>query len=220
MRRKRPTAIEAYKQKDNRVLLLDHVELIEEDIVWLSKTERLTLRNVKAPAGLLARIETLWWLDIRGGSATDLSIAKGAESLQYLGVNGVRGMTDLSLVGDMLSLRYLRLHGGPNVAQLPSCSRLVNLEHAFVGQLRGIVSLRGLLEAPNLRELVLFGKVNVSEDDVSGIVDHPALEAFNWFAEDVPNKVWVPVLKKIELPKARPVHPEEWFHLPEFTVST
>ena len=74
--------IEAYKNQDNRVLHLDHVELIDEDIEWLSQTERLTLRNVKAPTGLLGRIEKLWWLDIRGGSTIDLSIAKGAKRLQ------------------------------------------------------------------------------------------------------------------------------------------
>jgi hypothetical protein len=219
MAKKRPATIEACKRRNNRVLRLNHVELIDEDIEWLSKTERLTLWNVKVPAGLLARIETLWWLDIRGGSATDLAVANGANKLQYLAVNQVRGMCDLSLVAELVALRYLDLYGLPKVAELPSCARLVNLEHTRIGQLRGLVSLHGLLQAPNLRELELVRKINVSENDLNEIISHPAIEAFGWFAEDVPDKVWVPVLEKSALPAVRHMHPEEWFRLPEFTAA-
>ncbi len=219
MAKKRPATIEACKQRSNRVLRLNHVKLIDEDIEWLSKTERLTLWNVKVPAGLLAQIETLWWLDIRGGSATDLAVAKGVNKLQYLAVNQVRGMCDLSLVAEMLTLRYLDLYGVPKVMELPSCARLVNLEHGRIGQLRGLASLHGLLQAPNLRELELVRKINVSETDVNEIISHSAIEAFGWFAEDVPDKVWMPVLEKIGLPAVRHLYPEEWFRLPEFTVA-
>jgi hypothetical protein len=218
MAKKRPPTIEACKRRSNRVLRLDHVELIDEDIEWLSSTERLTLWNVKIPAGLLARIENLWWLDIRGGSATDLSVVKGADKFQYLAVNQVRGLSDLSLVSEMVTLRYLVLYGLPKVSELPPCMRLVNLEHACLGQMRGLVSLHGLLQAPKLRELELVRKINVSETDVDKIVSHPAIAAFGWFAEDVPNKVWMPLVEKIKLPPVRHMHPEEWFRLPEFTA--
>jgi hypothetical protein len=219
MAKKRPATIEACKRQNNRVLRLNHVELIDEDIEWLSKTERLTLWNVKVTVGLLARIETLWWLDVRGGSATDLAVASGAKNLQYLAVSQVRGMCDLSLVSEMAGLRYLNLHGLARVTELPSCAALVNLEHARLGQLRGLVSLRGLLETPNLRELELVRKVNVRENDVNEIINHPTIEAFGWFAEDVPDKVWVPVVEKIALPAVRLMHPEEWFQLPGFTAA-
>lgn len=213
MPKKRSATIEACKRRNNRVLRLDHVELMDEDIEWLSKTERLTLWNVKLPAGLLARIENLWWLDIRGGSATDLTVAKGANKLQYLAVNQVRGMCDLSFVAEWETLRYLDLYGLPKVADLPSCARLLSLEHARIGQLRGLASLHGLLQAPNLRELELVRRINVSENDVNEIIRHSAIEVFGWFAEDVPDKVWVPILEKIALPAVRPMHPEEWFRL-------
>ncbi|MBX7106073.1 MAG: hypothetical protein K1X57_18475 [Gemmataceae bacterium] len=219
MAKRRPKTVEACKHRSNRVLRLNHVELVDEDIGWLSKTERLTLWNVKVPPGLLARIETLWWLDIRGGSATDLAVATGANKLQYLAVNQVRGMRDLSLVSEMECLRYLDLYGLPKVTELPSCARLVNLEHARMGQLRGLVSLHGLLQAPNLRELELVRKINVSDNDVNEIIAHSAIQAFGWFAEDVPVKLWGPVLDRIALPPVSHVSPGEWFGLPEFTAS-
>lgn len=205
------------RRRDNRVLWLDHVELIDDDLEWLANTERLTLWNVKVPAGLLAKLERLWWLDLRGGSAIDLSVANGAGNLQYLAVNQVRGMCDLSLVSDMAKLRYLSLYGLPKVTELPSCKQLANLEHASLGQMRGLLSLHGLLQAPKLRELELVRKINISEIDVHEIISHSAIERFSWFAEDVPNKVWVPVVEKIALPSVLNEHPEKWFKLPGFT---
>jgi hypothetical protein len=217
MAKKRPPTIEACKRRNSRVLFLDHEDLLDDDIEWLAATERLTLWNVRVPPGLLARLDKLWWLDIRGGSAIDLTVAKGADKLQYLAVNQVRGMCDLSLVAGITTLRYLDLYGLPKVTELPSCAALANLEHARIGQMRGLISLHGLLQAPNLRELELAKKISVTESDVNEIISHPAIEKFCWFAEDVPDKVWVPVVEKIALPAVDHLHPQEWFGLPEFT---
>jgi hypothetical protein len=216
MVKKRSAAIEACKRRSNRVRWLDHVELVNEDIEWLSRTERLTLWNVKVPAGLLARIDTLWWLDIRGGSGVDLAAAHGASKLKYLAVNQVRGMCDLSIMSEMVTLRYLDLYGLPKLTELPSCAQLVNLEHARIGQLRGLASLHGLLQAPKLRELEFVRKITLSEDDVNGIVNHPAIGAFSWFAEDVPVKIWAPVIEKIALPAIPVRSAKEWFGLSQF----
>ena len=143
MPKKRPASIEACKRRNNRDVRLRHVELVDEDIEWLSKTERLTLWNVKVPAGLLAGIETLRWLDLHGGSAADQTVWKGANKLRYLGVNQVRGMCDLSLIAELEALRYLDLYGLPKVVEFPSCVRLLNLEHAHIGQLPGLPRFMG-----------------------------------------------------------------------------
>jgi hypothetical protein len=102
MAKKRAPTVEVAKRRNNRVLWLDHVELLDEDFEWLALVERLTLWNVKVPTGLLARLDKLWWLDIRGGSAIDLEVAAGATKLQYLAVNQVRGLCDLAHVSDDL----------------------------------------------------------------------------------------------------------------------
>jgi hypothetical protein len=127
-------------------------------------------------------------------------------------------MCDLSIISKKTILRYLDLYGLPKVAQLPSCAGLKKLEHARLGQMRGLLSLRGLLQAPGLRELELVRKINVNEADIDEIVGHSAIQAFGWFAEDVPNRQWMPVVEKIGLPGVRHMHPEEWFKLPEFSA--
>ena len=85
-----------------------------------ASVERLILWNVQIPSGFLARLSKLWWLDIRGGSACDLDVARGASKLRYLAVNQVRGMQDLSAIEEMLSLRYVDLYGLPQMKTLPS----------------------------------------------------------------------------------------------------
>ena len=216
MERKRSPTIEAAKRRNNRVLWLNHVKILDEDVEWLSQVERLTLWNVKLPLGLLARLDKLWWLDLGGGSAIDLEVAKGANKLQYLAVNQVRGMCDLSAIAEMTMLRYLVLYGLAKVTHLPSFSALTKLEHVSVGQMISLISLQGILEAPSLREFQLLKKVNVNEDDVEGIIKHPSIKQFSWFAEDVPNKVWAPVVEKIKLPPVPFRSLEDWFSLPEF----
>jgi hypothetical protein len=216
MAKKRAPTIEVAKRRNNRILWLDHVELLDEDVEWLALVECLTLWHVKVPTGLLARLAKLWWLDIRGGSARNLEVAKGATDLRYLAVNQVRGMCDLSVVSEMTNLRYLDLYGLRQVTELPSLSALAKLEHTSLGQMRGLLSLRGLLDAPQLRELLFIRQVNVTAEDVDAIVNHPTIKQFSWFAEDVPNKVWVPVVEKIGLPPVPYRHLEEWFGLPEF----
>jgi hypothetical protein len=165
-------------------------------------------------------LEKLWWLDIGGGTASDLEVARGAAKLQYLAVNQVRGMHDMSLISEMTCLRYVDLYGLPKVTQLPAFSTLANLEHASLGQMRGLLSLHGLLQAPRLRELQLIRKINVHAKDVDEIINHPTIKQFSWFAEDVPEKIWAPVVRKIGLPPVAYSHVEEWFALPEFVTAS
>jgi hypothetical protein len=211
MSKKRESARDVAKRRGDNAYWVNHAEIVEQDYEWLESAEKLTVWNVRIPAGFLARLSKLWWLDIRGGSATNLAVAKGAARLQYLGVNQIRGMRDLSVLSELTSLRYLDMYGLPQVTRFPSLSALVELEHARVGQLRGLLSMDGLLDAPHLRELEIIRRINVTDDDVKRIINHPALKQFGWFAEDVPAKVCVPVVEKINLPNLSHEFPADWF---------
>src|SRR6516165_7575221 len=115
MKKKTSPTLEAARGRNNRVLFLDHAELCDDDLEWLQATERLTLWCVKVPDGLLAQLKKLWWLDIRGGTGTDLKVATGVTNLKFLAVNQIRGMRDLSVVCDMTGLRYILFYGLPKV---------------------------------------------------------------------------------------------------------
>lgn len=192
---------------------IDHATLHGEDFAWLADTERLTLWNVKIPAGFLSRLHKLWWLDIRGGTGADLAPILGASRLRYLAVNQIRGLSDLSGLAAFKELRLLSLYGLAQVTTVPSLKDLNALERLEVGQMKALPSIAPLLEAPRLKELLLIRNMSVPSPDVAAISSHPSLERFDWLAEDVPNKVWLPVVQSISLPKARSMHPEDWFGL-------
>jgi hypothetical protein len=217
MSRKLVPARSIAQPRSNSGIWLDHAKIVDEDFEWLASVERLTLWNVQVPAGFLARLDKLWWLDIRGGSAGDLRVARGATKLRYLAVNQVRGMHDLSDVGEMLQLQYIDYYGLPQVKNLPSFAAHKKLRHAHVGQMQGLLSLNGLLQAPKLQELQFSKKINVTAEDIEQIRCHPTLKRFRWFAEDVPDKVWVPIVEKIGLAELEPGFPEDWFGLSETT---
>jgi hypothetical protein len=138
-------------------------------------------------------------------------VVVGTNKLEYLAVNQVRGMRDLSVIRQLRRLRLIKLYGLPQVSALPSFKKLTELKRAELGLMPGLKSLKPLLEAPNLRELLFSKKMNVRPADVQRIIDHFSIKRFAWFAEDVPDKVWEPIVKKIGLPEAEPLHPEEWF---------
>lgn len=211
MARKPAPARDVAQLRRNNEIWIDHARIVAADYAWLAKVERLTLWNVQVPLGFLASLEKLWWLDVRGGSGKDLEIARGVAAVRYLAVNQVRGMEDLSAIGEMLNLRYLSLYGLPRVTRLPSFAEHDKLERAELGQMKGLLSLAELLQAPRLRQLKMLKKINVNSDDVERIINHPSIQQFGWLAEDVPDKVWVPVVARIGLPNVPSEFPEDWF---------
>jgi hypothetical protein len=211
MTQKRSPAKEVAKKRRGGYWI-DHAAISEEDVSWLKHATELTLWNVTVPSGFLGQLPNLTWLDVRGGSAQKLDL-KEARSLEYLAVNQVRGLIDLSDVPSLAQLRYLNLYGLAKLPSLPSLAKMKALQRIELGQMKLLDSLASILEAPSLKELLLLRSINVNPSDVRLIQDHPTLEHFNWAAEDVPVKIWEPILKAVKLPKARCMHPEEWFAL-------
>ena len=193
------------------IVRIDHAVLAEADREWLEPVRRLTLWAVKAPPDFFPSLPSLEWLDIRGGSGESADFVGGCAHLRFLAINQVRGMRELSSIGDLTGLELLSLYGLPQVRSLPSLAQLERLRRIEAGSLKGIKELGPLLDAPRLEELILERAVSLSSDDPARIAEHPTLSAFEWFAEDVPDRVWRPIVERIGRPKARAMHPEEWF---------
>jgi hypothetical protein len=160
---------------------------------------------------MLAELRHLTWLDLRGGSGESLAVAEGCSRLRYLQVNQVRGTRDLDLLSTLTDLEFLSLYGLPHVETIPSLASLVSLRRAEIGMMRGLHGLTGLLEAPGLEELHLSKKVHLDPSDPDRIATHPRIKAFGWFAEDIPDSMWVPVIERVGKPGIRPMHAADWF---------
>lgn len=189
---------------------IDHAVIESADLDWLAPVTQLTLWAVDFPEGLLASLPKLEMLDVRGGSGTSADFVVGCDRLRYLSINQVRGLGDVSALADTTSLELLSLYGLPQLATLPSLAALRVLGRVELGSLRGLESIAPVLDAPALEELYLSKSVSMADDDPARIRDANQIKRFDWFAEDVPDRVWEPVVRVVDKPAARAVRPAEW----------
>ncbi len=208
---KRQKARDVAQDRGSGEFWIDHAKIVDGDLEWLRSAERLTLWNVQAPEGFLSKLDKLWWLDLRGGTGEDLAVAEGCKKLRYFRVNQVRGMKDLSLVTSFKTLQLLDLYGLAKVESAPSLRGLKKLLRLEIGQMRGLETLGGLLDAPKLEELFVSKSVGITEKDVKRINAHRCLKQFEWYAVDVPSKLSRPVVEAVKLPRAQSMHAIEWF---------
>ena len=199
MGRKRRAAREAAQDRGGGEFWIDHAIVDEGDIDWLVDARWLTLWNVILPPGLLASIPQLDGVDLRGGSADDLSMLEGCHALRCLVVNQVRGLSDVSMIEQMRNLVVLSLYGLGNVVEAPSLSSHTALLRLELGLMRGLTGLGGFLEAPALQELFLSKRVSVAAADVARIKDS-TIAWFDWWGEDTPVSMWKPVVDDLGLP--------------------
>lgn len=207
----RISAQSAARWRSEHEVVIDHASLDLRDAEWLSSVRRLTLWAVKIPSGLLASLPQLEWLDLRGGSGASIDVVNGCSKLTYLAVNQIRGLHDLSALSAQINLRLLSLYGLPQVRTLPSLANLLHLKRLEIGSMKGLAGLGPLLEAPCLEELLLSKAVALSSTDPEAIAAHRSIRAFDWFAEDVPDKTWAPVVDRVGRPKARALSASDWF---------
>ena len=191
---------------------IDHQTLTPSDIERIHDARHLTLWNVRLPRGSLDMLPALEFLDLRGGSLSDLALIANARRLRGLVVNQVRGLSALDEISGLVGLEVLSLYGLAQVERLPSFARLVNLRRVEIGQMRSLTDLSGLVGAPALEELLLVRKLPIDSAAVRPFLGHPTLKAFTWFWEDVPWSRARPVLEVLNhLEKPALMRPEEWF---------
>ncbi len=190
---------------------IDHAVIEPADLDWLAPVRRLTLWAVEVPDGFLRTLPNLEWLDVRGGSGASADHVIGCDRLRYLQVNQVRGLSDVSAIGELDTLELLSLYGLPQLAELPDLTRLTSLARLELGSLNGLQSLAPALAAPALAELLLIRSVSMDADDPRRIREAAQVKAFSWFAEDVPDRIWEPVVRAVGKPAARAVLPAQWF---------
>ena len=132
-------------------------------------------------------------------------------NLGGLVVNQVRGLKDVSSIVRFRSLQLLSLYGLPQVTEIPSLASLTSLRRVELGSMKGLSGLTGVHDAPALEELQLLRKVSVAPNDAQRLANHPTLRAFEWYAEDVPVKIWSPFSDIVAKPRISPMRPEVWF---------
>jgi hypothetical protein len=137
-----------------------------EVVSGLQKLRKLTLRSVTtADLSYLRSLPKLWFLDLELGGLGSLSAIAGMESIEYLEVWQVKGLTEVDAVGALPRLQYLFLQSLARVKKLPSFARSRALRRVHLQNMRGLADVSSLATAPALAELVVYdGRHQAPED--------------------------------------------------------
>lgn len=125
----------------------------------------------------LKSLSNLRILELRLGSALDLSPLPEIGKIGYLEIWMMRGLEDLSPIGQMRTLRYLFLQDLPQVKHLPTMDALGELQRVHIEHLRGLDSIAELAKAPALKEVLLVNMRQMSADKMRPLLGHPSLRS-------------------------------------------
>jgi hypothetical protein len=190
---------------------ISHHLLAPADADRLRNVSHLTMWNVRLPAGFLAGLPRLEWLDLRGGTSADLGLLAGCAGLRGLVVNQVRGLRDASTIESLTGLEVLSLYGLAQLQALPDLSRLPRLRRLDLGQMRSLADWSVLPRLPAMEHLEFANKLRPDLAVMGQLADHPRLRIFDWWAPDEPAALVQAVLDAVGRPRPAATRPEQYF---------
>jgi hypothetical protein len=149
------------------------IEVLSE----LRNLEDLTLRSVTTESlAYISRLPRLWSLDIKLGGIRNLSAIGGKESIKYLELWQIKGLTDIDVVSSLSGLQFLFLQSLINVSAIPDLSRLYNLRRFRLDNMQGLKDVSAIRHAPALQELQHISAQNIQPEMYKDLMSMPALK--------------------------------------------
>jgi hypothetical protein len=149
------------------------IEVLSE----LKKLEDLTLRSITTEGlDYISMLAQLWSLDIKLGGIKDLSAIASKESIKYLELWQIRGLSDIGVVSSLGGLQSLFLQSLINVRAIPDLSKLHNLRRLHLENLKGLKDVSAIRSAPALEEFVHVVAQNIQPDLYKDLMSIPSLK--------------------------------------------
>ena len=199
-----------WHQKPDGSAFLSLLTLDRDAVQRLNGTRSLTLCNVRLGPGVTLAELQLTWLDLRGGTRSNVDDVGECVTLRGLCINQVRGLTDVDPVSRLSGLEILSLYGLAKLTHLPDLSRLAKLRRLDVGKMRSLTDWRNLASPPALEELQFQNKLAPSAEVMAAVGSSAHLARFGWYAPDEPRSIVDPIIELVAKAPARWVRPEEW----------
>lgn len=147
-----------------------------EIISSLRSLQKLTLRSITVPdLSFVANHPSLWALDIKLGGTKNLEHIPLIRNLKYLELWRILGLDTIDSISDAVSLQFVFLQDIRRLGELPSFVRLHNLRRVHIENLKELVELSPISEAPNLEEMVISRMNHLSPDVFKCFIGHPNL---------------------------------------------
>lgn len=149
------------------------IEVIGE----LGNLEDLTLRSITLnDLNFLSELPRLWSLDMKLGGTTNLSGIAGKESIKYLELWQIKGLSHIDVVSSLRGLQYLFLQSLRRVESIPELSQLGELRRIYLENMKGLRDLKGVASAPNLQEFSFVSALNMKPFDFAELLKMPTLQ--------------------------------------------
>jgi hypothetical protein len=162
-------------QKLRSLLLNASPELVSE-AVFLPELRSLSVHSIPAlDMQLLVRARELQSLHVGLGSIKKLDAMSDFNGLRRLSLWRVKGVEDASFLGNLHDIQDAQLQDFPKIQRLPSLGRLEKLDRLHIESLKSLSDIRGAVEAPNLKELLVFACPKLTPESFQSFVNHPSL---------------------------------------------
>ena len=174
-----------------------------EVISHLQNLEDLTLRSITlTDLSFLYPLKNLWSLDIKLGGTIKLSDIDKVQNLKYLELWQIRGLSDISFVSNLTHLQYLYLQSLPQIKKLPRFNKLERLRRIYLENMKGLVDVSSLENAPSLEEFVFTHAHNMHPEDFYPLFKNNNIKSAGvWFGSNRKNNKFESLLKEFNLEK-------------------
>jgi hypothetical protein len=143
----------------------------------LKKLEDLTLRSITTEGlDYISMLPQLRSLDIKLGGIKDLSAIAGSESIKYLELWQIRGLSDIRVVSSLAGLQSLFLQSLINVRAIPDLSKLHNLRRLHLENLKGLKDVSAIRHAPALEEFLHISAQNIQPEMYKDLMSMQSLK--------------------------------------------
>lgn len=143
----------------------------------LTYLEDVTLRSITTKnLDFLIPLKSLWSLDIKLGGITNFSALECMDTIKYLELWQIRGLSDISFISTLVSLQNLFLQSLPNVEVLPNLTNLKELRKITLENMKGLHDISSLEHAPSLTEFSHWSAMNMQVEDYIPLLKNPSLK--------------------------------------------
>jgi hypothetical protein len=157
-----------------------YIEGQQKNIEVLSQLDRLqdvTLRSIGTPdISYLRPLHRMWSLDIKLGGIRDLYAIEGMETIKYLELWQIRGLSDIDVISSLTGLQFLALQSLRRITALPSLNRLWKLRRVYLENMKGLEDISRLEHAPALEEFAHVSAQNMQPEDYIPLLRNPSLK--------------------------------------------
>ncbi len=149
------------------------IEVLSE----LRALEKLTLRSITTEGlDYILTLPRLWSLDIKLGGIRNLSAIAGKESIKYLELWQIRGLSDIRVISSLGGLQSLFLQSLINVTAIPDLSKLYTLRRLHLENLKSLRDVSAICHAPALEEFLHISAQNVQPEMYKDLMSMPSLK--------------------------------------------